>query len=74
MFEEGDIEFLDQDAELKKFEKVIALVYNETIGQDLEMHVDSLTMLTFIETKLEELLNIEEHMPPSMVKERANII
>ena len=70
MFAHGDAEFQNQDAQLALFEKEIQSVYNATIGQhNLDMHVDSLTMLTFIETRLEDLIEIEEHLPPSRVKE-----
>lgn len=70
MFAHGDAEFQDQDAELDVFEKEIQRVYNGTIGQhNLDMHVDSLTMLTFIETRLEDLIDMEENLPPTRVKE-----
>lgn len=71
MFEHGDSEFKDQDSELLVFEKQIERVYNATIGNNtnIDMHVESLTMLTFIETRLEDLIEIEESMPPSRVKE-----
>jgi len=63
-------EFNDQDAELAHFEKAIEHTYNSTTGENaLEMNIDSLTMLTFIETRLEDLLEMEESLPPTRVKE-----
>jgi len=68
MFESS--EFSDQDAELQHFENAIEHVYNETTGQkNLEMNIDSLTMLTFIETRLDDLIEMEESLPPMRVKE-----
>ena len=47
MFDEG-AEFDDQEVQLKSFEKENEKVYNAMIGQeDLEMHVNSLTMTPF---------------------------
>ena len=70
MFDDCSAEFKDQDLELLEYEKEIEQVYNATIGhENLDMHVDSLTMLTFIETRLEDLIDIEERLPPSRVKD-----
>ena len=70
MFAHGDAEFPDQESQLSLYEKEIERVYNESIGQhNLEMHVDSLTMLTFIETRLEDLIEVEDRLPATRVKE-----
>jgi len=58
-----------KDAELAHFEKEIERVYNDTNGASVDMNVDSLTMLTFIETRIEDLIEIEESLPPQRVKE-----
>jgi len=62
-------EFDDQDAELEHFEKEIERVYNATNGASVDMNIDSLTMLTFIETRMEDLIEMEDAMNPERVKE-----
>merc|ERR1712142_264383 len=62
-------EFDDQDAELAHFEKEIERVYNATNGASVDMNIDSLTMLTFIETRMEDLIEMEDAMNPERVKE-----
>ena len=69
----GAAGFEDQDAQLAIFEKVIAGVYADTTGQkSLEITIDALSMLTFIETRLEDLIEIEDRLPPARVKAEQN--
>merc|ERR1711915_616321 len=69
MFETGDCDY-DQDNILAKLEDGISHAYSQSIGiADFEMNIDSLTLLTFIETRMEDLIDLEETLNPAQVKE-----
>merc|ERR1711973_597706 len=68
MFETGDCDY-DQDNILANLEESISHAYSQSIGMaDFEMNIDSLTLLTFIETRIEDLIDLEETLNQEHVK------
>jgi len=60
----------NQDDILTQFDSKIKKVYAKTVGNlDIDMQVDSLIMLTSIENRLEELIEQEETLQGSTVRE-----
>merc|ERR1711937_984635 len=68
MFETGDSDN-DQDKILANLEESISHAYRKSIGMaDFEMNIDSLTLLTFVETRIEDLIDLEETLNQEQVK------
>jgi len=68
MFESTSEGFDDQDALLSTFSKKITDVYKKLVSSS-ELDIDELVMLTSIETRVEELLDIEEKIDESRVRD-----
>jgi uncharacterized protein YqgV (UPF0045/DUF77 family) len=68
MFESTSEGFDDQDKLLTVFSKKITDVYKRLVSSS-ELDIDELVMLTSIETRVEELLDIEEKIDESRVRD-----
>jgi len=70
-FAEGDNErgFFDKDELLLTLRHYVRRVYRQSVCMsDIELNVDTLDMLTAIETRMEDLIDTEETMKPDEVR------
>jgi len=71
-FAEGDNErgFFDKDELLLTLRHYVRRVYRQSVCMsDIELNVDTLDMLTAIETRMEDLIDTEETMQPEKIRD-----